>query len=203
MFITLEGPEGSGKSTQLQRLQTRLEAAGHTVVALREPGGTELGEAIRNLLKTRAMCAEAELLLFAASRAQLVREVIEPALDAGKVVLCDRFLDSTTVYQGAARALPAESVERVSTVAASDCRPSLTLVLDLPVAESFRRIEARGELDRFEQAGQAFHEAVRRGYHELAAREPERVRLLDGQQSADTLEAAIWEHVCEHLNRPD
>ncbi len=203
MLISLEGPEGSGKSTQLQRLQRRLESEGHAVVALREPGGTELGEAIRVLLKEREMSAEAELLLFAASRAQLVREVIGPALTAGKVVLCDRFWDSTTVYQGAARALEPASVARVNALAVGDCRPVLTLVLDLPVAESFRRIRERGDLDRIEQAGEAFHEAVRRGYHELAAREPERVRLLDGQQGADTLEAEIWEHVREHLDRQD
>ncbi|MGF1483340.1 MAG: dTMP kinase [Opitutales bacterium] len=200
MFITLEGPEGSGKSTQLERLQARLEKEGRAVVALREPGGTKLGELIRTLLKNEAMVPEAELLLFAASRAQLVRELIQPALQAGKVVLCDRFLDSTTVYQGAARSLNAEAVAQVNALAVGGCRPDLTFVLDLPVSISFERIEARGTLDRFEQAGCDFHAAVRAGYQRLAEATPDRVRLLDALQPLGTLEAAIWEIVREHLD---
>lgn len=202
-FITFEGGEGCGKTTQLERLATRLRGCGREVVALREPGGTPLGEAIRELLKHhpagRGMSAEAELLLFAASRAELVRKCIEPALAAGRWVLCDRFLDSTTVYQGMARGLPEDAVRAVNQLAAGWCLPGLTLVLDMSPGPALERARARtardGGADRMEAEGADFYEAVRAGFRRLAATDPGRIRLIDAAQAPDTVEQTIWKEV--------
>lgn len=199
-FITLEGSEGCGKSTQLDRLRGRLEATGDRVLVTREPGGTKLGEALRHLLKYapegQGMAPEAELLLFAASRAQLVREVIEPALADGAWVLCDRFADSTTVYQGVARCLPPETVTDANEIAMAGMRPGLTLVFDLDLDVALDRLRRRprpaGQVDRLEALPRDFFERVRDGYQKLAAGEPDRVRLLDASAVPDEVETAAW-----------
>ena len=162
-FITFEGTEGCGKSTHIKKLARRLEAEGHTVRTLREPGGTESGESIRHLLKhgPEELTAEAELLLMNASRAQLVREVIRPAIAAGEIVLCDRFYDSTTVYQGTGRGLDAAQVQAVIDFAVGDTRPDLTLLLQIPLKTSEERRARRSETDRFEQADRTFLNALK------------------------------------------
>lgn len=196
IFISLEGSEGCGKSTQIARLAASLQEHGHDVVLLREPGGTPIGEVIRHLLKhdenASAMTPETELLLFAASRAQLVREVIRPALERGAVVLCDRFLDSTTVYQGVARALDAVDVARVNDFALSGIMPDLTLVLDLNAAEGRRRASLRNEAtDRMEQEGAEFYEAVRQGYLKLAEAHPERIKVIDASLDRESVTSVV------------
>ena len=196
-FITFEGNEGCGKSTQIRRLTADLERAGRRVVGVREPGGTPLGERIRHLLQHApegaGMCAETELLLFAASRAQLVREVIRPALARGAVVVSDRFLDSTTVYQGVARRLAAPDVAAINGFAVGDTLPDVTLVLDIPARLGMERVASRqGAVpDRMEQEPAAFYEAVREGYLDLARARPERVRVVDGTEPEETVARAI------------
>ena len=204
-FISLEGSEGSGKSTQIDRLVRHLERAGGTTLVLREPGGTEIGEEIRHLLlhhaRNGAMTAETELLLFTASRAQLVRERIQPALQAGQVVVCDRFLDSTTVYQGAARRLAAAAVGTINQFAVGGLLPDLTLVLDVPVEVSLARLQQRagGQRDRIEREDAAFFTRVRDGYLALAQAEPRRCAVVDATGSADRIEQDIWRTVRERL----
>jgi len=196
-FITFEGSEGCGKSTQIARLRGRLESAGTAVLLTREPGGTPPGERIRDLLQHapegEGLTAEAELLLFAASRAQLVREVIRPALEVGTWVLADRFLDSTTVYQGVARGLDIVAVDAINAFAVGDCLPDRTLLLDISVEEGRRRIGARGDgdSDRMEREPDAFFEKVRAGYLELAAAEPQRFAVLDATRTPDEIETEI------------
>jgi len=198
IFITFEGGEGCGKSTQIARLARALAAAGREVVLTREPGGTPIGEQIRHVLQysrdSAGMTPEAELLLFAASRAQLVREVIQPALAAGKIVLSDRFLDSTTVYQGAARSNPADAVAWINQFAIAQVLPDVTLLFDLDVAVGRARLQQRTgapEHDRMENEPTAFHEAVRAGYLDLARAEPQRVILLDAARSPDEIYADL------------
>ena len=196
-FITFEGSEGCGKSTQVRRLAARLKVLGVLHLVTREPGGTPIGESIRELLQFApqgdAMTPETELLLFEASRSQLVREVIRPALTAGTCVISDRFLDSTTVYQGAARKLDPEIVALLNAFAAGDCRPDVTFVLDLdPVAARLRMQKTERRPDRMERQPAEFYEAVRDGYHELAKREANRVVLIDGSQSPDKIDNQIW-----------
>lgn len=206
-FISFEGSDGCGKSTQIELLARRLEAAGQPVRATREPGGTPIGEAIRHLLQTakegHAMKPEAELLLFAASRAQLVREVIEPALSQGFAVLADRFLDSTTVYQGVARKLDAAQVRLINEFALGSVRPDLTLVLDLDPGVARKRILGRlGRLgrdapstqpDRMESQPPEFYEAVRAGYLEVARVEPQRVKVVDASRTSAEVHEKIWQ----------
>jgi dTMP kinase len=200
LFITFEGTEGSGKSTQIKRLAERISALGHEVVVLREPGGTPIGEEIRHLLKhsaaNGAMTPEAELLLMNAARAQLVREVIRPALAGGKVVLCDRFFDSTLVYQGHGRGLDLVDVRRVINYAVGDTLPDLTLLLRVPLAVSEQRRAARQaeapERDRFEETDRGFFQRVEVGYDNLGASEGDRVRTIDATKSVDDVADAIW-----------
>ena len=201
-FITFEGTEGCGKSTHIKKLARRLEAEGHTVRTLREPGGTESGESIRHLLKhgPEELTAEAELLLMNASRAQLVREVIRPAIAAGEIVLCDRFYDSTTVYQGTGRGLDAAQVQAVIDFAVGDTRPDLTLLLQIPLKTSEERAR-RSETDRFEQADRTFFERIEAGYTALAAAEPDRIRVIEADQPLDTVAAAIWRIVNDRLKK--
>ena len=200
-FITFEGTEGCGKSTHIKKLARRLEDEGHTVRTLREPGGTESGESIRHLLKhgPEELTAEAELLLMNASRAQLVREVIRPAIAAGEIVLCDRFYDSTTVYQGTGRGLNAAQVQRVIEFAAGETRPDLTLLLKIPLKISEERRARRVETDRFEQADRTFFERIEAGYTALAAAEPDRIRVIQADQPLDSVAATIWHVVSERL----
>lgn len=200
LFITFEGSEGCGKSTQVQRLAARLERAGRSFLLTREPGGTPIGEQIRHLLQfapeAAAMRPETEVLLFEASRSQLVREKIEPALERGELVISDRFFDSTSVYQGAARKLDAAAVEQLNRFAVGACLPDITFVLDVDVATAkarmLRRVRPVGAPDRMEQEPLAFYERVSAAYRELAAREPKRIRLIDASASADIVEAEIW-----------
>jgi len=194
-FITFEGSEGSGKSTQVQRLAARLERSGAPYLVTREPGGTPIGETIRELLQfashNSSMTPESELLLFEASRSQLVREIIKPALERGVCVIADRFFDSTTVYQGAARKLDREMVERLNAFAVDDCIPDVTFVLDIDAVGANARMQKPRRPDRMEQEPADFYERVRQAYRELAAREPSRVVLIDGSRSADQIENEI------------
>ena len=199
LFITFEGSEGCGKSTQVQRLAERLRTVDREVVVTREPGGTEIGEQLRHLLQFskagHAMAAETELLLFTASRAQLVRELIQPALARGAVVIADRFLDSTTVYQGVARRIDAARVAAINAFAVGACLPALTFLLDLdPLAARARLLAREGAPDRMENQPAEFYEAVRAGYLRLAADTP-RIRLLDAMQPIAKLEEQIWQEV--------
>lgn len=218
LLITFEGTEGAGKSTQIQLLGARLRELGRTVRVLREPGGTPIGEEIRHTLKhseaNDAMTAEAELLLLNASRAQLVREVIRPALIAGEIVLCDRFYDSTTAYQGHGRQLDLARVKAVIEFAVEGTRPDLTLLLDIPLEVSeARRLSRQRRLldvprraskehvklgfneplrDRMEEADRAFFERVHQGFAAIAAAEPKRVRVIDATGSIETVSALVW-----------
>jgi dTMP kinase len=197
LFITLEGPEGAGKSTNRESLAERLRGHGIDVVLTREPGGTPLAERIRELLlapSDEAMDADTELLLVFAARAQHLAGVIRPALARGTVVLCDRFTDATYAYQGGGRGLSVERIAALEHFVQGDLRPDLTLVFDLPVEIGLSRAAARGRLDRFEQEGRGFFEAVRSTYLDRAAAAPERYRLVDAalplgqvQASLDTL----------------
>jgi dTMP kinase len=201
MFITFEGGEGCGKSTQIELLAGHLRALGKTVHQTREPGGTKLGEAIRKLLQHEyageGMCPEAELLLFTAARAQITRELIAPALDAGEIVLCDRFMDSTTVYQGVARAIDPDQVAAINSFAVGDVIPDLTILLDLTPEVGMQRVHERskGQLDRMEKEDLSFFNEVRRGYLELADSEPDRFLVLDATKPIATLEAEIWNNI--------
>ena len=196
-FITFEGSEGCGKSTQVQRLAARLERSGIPYLVTREPGGTPIGETIRDLLQfaphNSAMTPETELLLFEASRSQLVREIVKPSIERGLCVIADRFFDSTTVYQGAARKLDREMVQRLNAFAVGDCVPDITFVLDVDAATAALRMQKPRKADRMEQQAAEFYERVREAYHELAAHEPKRVVLIDGSRDADQIENQIWE----------
>jgi len=195
-FITFEGSEGCGKTTQVQKLAERLARSGVTHLVTREPGGTPIGETIRELLQfalhNSSMTPETELFLFEASRSQLVREIIKPALERGICVIADRFFDSTTVYQGAARTLDRELIERLNTFAVGDCIPDVTFVLDVDAATAKSRMQGPRKTDRMEQQPAEFYERVREGYRALAKREPSRVVLIDGSRTTDEIENEIW-----------
>lgn len=194
-FISLEGGEGAGKSTLLAGLREAVVARGVRVVQTREPGGTPLGEAIRDLVLDRNqgdMSAEAELLLMFASRAQLVRSVVEPALRTGDWVLCDRFVDASFAYQGGGRGQPQARIAELESWACAGVRPDLTLLLDLPVAMGRDRAAGRGTVDRIEVEADAFFERVRATYRARAQAEPERFCIIDASQSsAAVLRAAV------------
>ena len=209
-FITLEGPEGSGKTTQAHRLVTRLKNLRQEVLYTREPGGTPTGEAIRQILQYdqagEPICAETEVLLFAASRAQLVRHVILPALDRGADVVCDRFADSTTVYQGYGRGFSIEQMFAINQFAINGAVPDLTLLLDVDVDIGFQRIVERHKAsssawDRIEREEKTFHEKVRKGYLELARRWPDRFRVVNALENSDRVEQDIWRIVENVLPR--
>jgi dTMP kinase len=197
-FITFEGTEGGGKSTQINLLASRLRERGLTVRTLREPGGTPIGEEIRHTLQhsaqNQAMTAEAELLLMNASRAQLVREVIRPALNAGEIVLCDRFYDSTVAYQGYGRGLDLDTVRRVIAFAVADTRPDLTILLHVPidVSEARRKSREAKQRDRMEELDRKFFERVEDGFKAIAAAEPKRVRILDATAPIDKVHEQAW-----------
>lgn len=201
LFITFEGNEGAGKSTQLPLLVERLKEWGHTVKVFREPGGTPIGEEIRHTLKHShanvAMTSEAELLLMNASRAQLVREVIRPALARGEIIVCDRFYDSTTAYQGYGRQLDLQTVKNIIDLAVGNTRPNLTLFLKVPQTISEDRLRSRQATmpfirDRMEEADRAFFERVARGYEEIAAAHPERIKVVNAAGTVAEVQAAIW-----------
>ncbi len=198
-FITFEGPEGAGKSTQLRLLAEELRSRGLEVITTREPGGTPLAELLRNILKTHqgteTLHPETELLLMEAARSQHAREVILPALERGAVVLCDRFYDSTTAYQGAARNIDTSLIAELNIFAAAFRKPDLTLILDLDIESGFRRAgkrqETAGEYDRFEAENRSFHSRVREGFHAIAAKEPQRVRIIDAEGTPEEVAARI------------
>ena len=195
-FITFEGSEGCGKSTQVHSLAARLEKLQIPVLLTREPGGTAIGESIRELLQfapqSASMTPETELLLFQASRSQLVREVIRPALERGECVIADRFFDSTTVYQGAARKLDAKLVQQLNSFAVGDCIPDITFVLDVDLETARSRMTGPRRPDRMEMQSDEFYEDVRNAYRDFAARETKRAVLIDGSQSADKISDEIW-----------
>ena len=209
LFISFEGLDKSGKSTQIKLLEERLAAAGHTVLVTREPGGTPLCERIRELVMQfhhEHIAPETELLLFSASRAQLVQERIRPALQAGQIVLCDRFADSTVAYQGFARGLPRQTIDQLAAIATGGCTPDLTFLLDIPVPDSFARLRQvlardHAESDRFEHEKAAFYEKVRQGYLALARECPGRIHLHDALLAPDTIADAIWTTVEPMLRR--
>ncbi len=199
-FITFEGVEGSGKSTVIPIIAGRFEKAGHSIVVTREPGGTAVSEQIRKILldpEAGEMSGKAELFLYLASRAQLVAERIGPALQSGRIVLCDRFYDATTAYQGWARGLGEEDTERLSALAVEGAVPDLTFVLDLPVKEGFKRGPDRRESsglaqrDRLEREDMDFHRRVREGYLRIARREPGRVVVIDASRDLESVISEI------------
>lgn len=196
MFITFEGVDASGKSTQAKLLVERLRQENWKVILLREPGGTTVSEKIRSILLDRShlnLTQLAELLLFSAARAQLVREVIEPALAEGTIVVCDRFYDSTTAYQGYGRGIHLEQIRFINNLAAGGRAPDLTIIVQLPVDEIDRRKNKTGApADRMEASGREFYERVLSGYRAIAEEERKRCVLLDGTRSVEELHLAIW-----------
>ncbi len=207
LFLTLEGAEGSGKSTQARMLAAYLEEKGKKCLLTREPGGTPLAELLRNIVKgyegPEKVHPVTELLLVEAARAQHVRERIRPALEAGVTVICDRFSDSTTAYQGGGRQLDRGVIERLNAFAMDGCIPDRTFFLDLTPEAGFRRtakrVETQGEYDRFEAEALQFHTRVREVFEEIAAREPERIRVVNAEESPEEIHRKIRELVDELL----
>lgn len=206
-FITFEGMDGSGKTTQMRRLAGRLRDHGRMVLETAEPGGTAIGRAIRRILLDAAnqeLSPAAELLLYFASRAQNVDEAIQPALSRGEIVLADRFTDSSLVYQGCGRALGAEAVLALDRVACRGLKPDLTILVDIDVETSLARAHARNSAEshsetRMDEQSVEFHRKVYDAYQSLAQREPERIKRVDGRLSIDELERAIWEIVSAYV----
>lgn len=201
-FITLEGSEGSGKSTNLAFIHQQLQAAGLDVILTREPGGTPLSEQIRELLldhRNSAMHSDTELLLMFAARAQHINEVILPALERGQWVLCDRFTDATYAYQGAGRGIEMARIAQLEQWVQGDLRPDLTFFLDLPVSVGLARASERGEPDRFEREQVDFFERVRQGYLAQAARHPRRYRLVDASQPLEQVQAQLAGQLADYL----
>ncbi len=194
LFISMEGPDGAGKSTQIELLRTYLSERGYETITARDPGGTVISEAIRQIIldKNHAeMSAATELLLYTASRAQLVYEVIRPALEQGKAVICDRFIESAVVYQGIARGLGIDTVYAVNDYALEGLRPQLTILLDLDAEEGLRRKKHQAELDRMEAAGLEFHKKVADGYRVLAERDSERIVRISATLPKEEIHAKI------------
>lgn len=205
LFISFEGPEGGGKSTQIRRLAAHLSDKSYDVVVTREPGGTPLGESVRELLlgkRHSAMLPETEALLNSAARAQHVAEVIRPALEQGKIVLCDRYLDSTLAYQGAGRGLNVNDLIKLQSFATHDLWPDLTLLLDVPVETGMARRVGSGEpLNRFDADSRAFHERVRAYFLTVASVDPVRWRLIDAQGDASAVEQVVLELTLQRLRQ--
>jgi dTMP kinase len=207
ILISFEGSEGSGKSTQIAHLAEQLQASGHEVLSTREPGGTEIGEQVRNIIVHNSrgdeMCAETELLLFAAARAQLVRELIAPNLIKGVTVLCDRYIDSSTVYQGVARNLSLDPVQQINKFAVGNVLPDLTIVLDVPTEVSMARIHQRASdlPNRMERENIDFYKKVRDGYILLARSLPKRFFVVDGTLPEDKVRRLIWAEVKKRIGK--
>ena len=203
LFIVMEGPDGSGKTTQINLLKEYLEEAGYECLITREPGGTVIGEEVRQLIlnpEHKEMSPVTEMLLYAASRAQLVHEVIGPALEEGKIVISDRFVDSSIVYQGIARKLGISTVSAVNAPGIGIYRPDGIFFIDLSEAEGLRRKKEQKNLDRMEQEGIAFHHMVSEGYRKVLSGRPE-VMKIDGGRSIDTIQKKIRNHVDELLKK--
>lgn len=204
-FISFEGSEGCGKTTQINALAKRLESLGKTVLITREPGGTLIGEKIRELLQdpqnTNEISAMTELLLFSASRSQLISSVIRPALERGEIVISDRFYDSTLVYQGLGRSIDRNLIEQVNTLTVGSLVPDRTILLDLDAEVGIARAKRRqsGELDRIETESLEFFQAVREGYLKLAETEADRFVVLDGLLSVDSIEEQIWQAIKSYI----
>ncbi|WP_124726293.1 dTMP kinase [Staphylospora marina] len=194
-FITLEGPEGAGKTTQIQKIREKLRERGVSCTVVREPGGTRIGDRVREILLSPEfsnMCQRTEILLYASSRAQLVEEVIRPALERGEWVLCDRYVDSSLAYQGYGAMWDLEEVKIVNRIATGGLVPDRTYLLDIPVETGRERLRLRGKKkDRMEMKEKLFHERVRQGYLTLAEREPHRFRVVDGTKTPDEVHGAI------------
>jgi dTMP kinase len=202
MFITFEGPDGSGKSTQIKLLAEYLTGLGHNVLLTREPGGTEIGEQIRGVLhdlRNQAMQPRAEILLYSAARAQIVAEKIKPHLAAGGVVLCDRYSDSTLAYQGYGHTLDLETLRRITAFATQDLKPDLTLLFDVDPEMGLRRRANGGDWNRLDDYGLEFHRRVRTGYLELARAERERWVVLDAAQPVEALQSEVRRVVLERM----
>jgi dTMP kinase len=203
MFISFEGLDGCGKTTQINLLAEKLKSLSYDVVFVREPGGTVISERIREILldtKHHGMNQIAELLLFSAARAQLVNEIIKPALAQSKIVLCDRYVDSTTAYQGYGRGLRLGAVKTINTVATLGVMPHLTFIIDLSLEQLEERKKRSGsDADRMELSGRLFYENVRHGYLEMAQAEPLRFKVLDGAQEIASIQDQIWSFVSDHL----
>jgi len=195
-FITFEGGEGAGKSTQIRLLSEALEKAGHAVLQTREPGGSPGAEEIRSLLVTGdgdRWTGMTEVLLHFAARADHLERVVRPALSEGKWVLCDRFVDSSMAYQGVAQAMGKDVIRNLTNLVAATTMPNLTLILDLPVADGLARAGARGEgEDRYEKMGQAFHETLRQAFLDIATDAPGRCKVIDATADINTVQQAIW-----------
>ncbi|MFY9268857.1 MAG: dTMP kinase [Candidatus Manganitrophaceae bacterium] len=201
-FITFEGIEGSGKTTQLALLADDLERRGHAVVRTREPGGTKIGDAIRSLIldvRHQEIDPKAELLLYFASRVQHLKEVVLPALAQGKIVLCDRFSDATLAYQGDGRGIPAREIEIIGRFATDGLRPDLTLLLDIDVKSGLARLKNRGEINRLDLETLSFHEAVRKGYRKLAKRNRRRIQTISADAGVEQIAKKIRKVVDVYL----
>lgn len=206
MFITLEGPEGSGKSTQIKRLAKRLEDLGYPVITTREPGGTSIGDQIRHVLvrmENKELHPRTEILLFLAARAQLVEQLIKPALQDGKIILCDRYGDSTLAYQGHGHGLDLEKLRQMLDFATDHLKPDLTILLDLDVKMGLMRKKAEDEWNRLDAYEVLFHERVREGYQKLAGEEPERWRIVDASQGIDAVQDDLYRIVLDALHKQD
>ncbi len=203
LFISFEGIDFSGKSLQANLVKERLEKAGFSVVLFREPGGTIISEKVREILLDPAhgeMAAMTELLLYSSARAQLVREKIQPALRSGKIVICDRYADSSTAYQGYGRQIPLEQVARAHSLAIGTLWPEITFLLDIAPEEAIRRKTAARKLDRLEREDLSFRERVCRGYREIAGKEPERFVVLDGTDRPGPIHEKIWQWMQNKLD---
>ncbi|MFC3862801.1 dTMP kinase [Deinococcus antarcticus] len=202
LFITFEGSEGAGKSTQLARLVEALQGVGIAAVVTREPGGTPFGTRVREVLLDPELDMHAlpEFLLYSASRAQLVQDVIRPALERGEVVICDRYFDSSLAYQGAGRGLPLPLLQSVTREVTGGLKPDLTILLDLDPVTGLERAARRGQPDRLERADLSFHQRVRQGFLDLARQEPQRFTVLDATHPPERTAQAVWKAVQAHLN---
>lgn len=198
ILISIEGPDGAGKTTQITLLKQYLEQTGYELLLTREPGGTNISEKIRTLILDREnieMAIQTEMMLYCAARAQLVQEVIKPALEQGKAVICDRYIDSSVVYQGIARGIGIETVYQVNEYAIQGIWPDLTIHLDLDAKEGIKRKKDQTELDRMELETMEFHEKVAQGYRTLAQRDPDRIKTIDASMSIEAIHDKIKEYV--------
>jgi len=205
MFITIEGSDGSGKSTQFELLESYLIDRGYDLVTTREPGGTNIGEQVRDCLhdvRNRQMTAQAEVLLYSASRAQLVEEIIQPALNAGRIVLSDRYYDSTLAYQGFGRQLDMDALLNITRFATGGLRPDLTILLEVDITTGLSRRETGGvEMNRMDLQATAFYERVKKGYRALAAEEPERWIVIDANRPIEVVQNDLRQLIVERLDK--